>query len=218
MQYRTLAVWTVLVWMLVVGRGMNAAAADPQEQIRHMLDDLRGVLTDETLKAPAQSPQRQENIDQIVAPHFDFAEMARRSLGHHWYKITPEQQQEYLRIFSHLVEASLVNRIAYRSEKQGGGYGSVPQAIHYTQQTIEPNGYALVRTAMEYLNDPTKEDIDYLLLKHHDTWLIYDVVTEGASMVTNYRTQFDQIIRQESYAGLMDRLKMSDRQGQSSSR
>jgi phospholipid transport system substrate-binding protein len=218
MQNRDLAVWIILVCVLVMGRGINAQGGDPQERIRNMLDGLRAVLTDETLKAPEQRQGRQDKIHQIVSQHVNFAEMAQRSLGRHWDKITRQQQQEYLQIFSQLIEESLVHRIAYRSEKTREGYGTVPDAIQYTHQTIEPSGAAAVRTSMAYANDPTKEEVEYLLRKHNGNWLIYDVVTEGASIITNYRTQFDQIIRQESFDGLMERLKTSYRHGQGSSR
>jgi phospholipid transport system substrate-binding protein len=62
---------------------------------------------------------------------------------------------------------------------------------------------------MTYAQDPTPEGIEYLLLRRDGMWWVYDVVAEGASMVTNYRTQFAQIMRQESFADLMQRLKTS---------
>src|SRR5262245_52970389 len=129
MQYRNLVVWTIVVGVLVVGRGINAESGAPQEQIRNMLDGLRAVLTDETLQAPEQRQKRQDKIHQIVEQHCNFAEMAQRSLGEHWDKITPAQRQEFLRIFSQLVEDSLVQRIAYRGEKNRQGYGTVPDTI-----------------------------------------------------------------------------------------
>jgi phospholipid transport system substrate-binding protein len=218
MQYRNLAVWTILVCTLVVGRGIRAEGGDPQERVRNMLDGLRAVLTDETLRAPEQRQGRQDKMHQIIAQHCNFAEMAQRSLGPHWDKITPAQRQEYLQIFSQLIEESLVHRIAYRGEKNRQGYGTVPDTIQYPPQTTQPGDTAMVRTVMSYANDPTKEEVEYLLHKRDGNWLIYDIVTEGASMLTNYRTQFDQIIRQESYDGLIERLKTSYRHGQAPSR
>jgi phospholipid transport system substrate-binding protein len=218
MQYRDLAVWIILVGGLVVGQGIHAEGGDPQERVRSMLDGLRTVLTDETLKAPEQRQGRQDKIAHIVSQHFNFPDMAQRSLGPHWDKITPKQQQEYLQIFSQLIAESLVQRVAYRGEKNRQGYGTVPTAIEYRPQTVEPGGTATVRTVMTYANDPTREEIEYHLRQHNGNWQIYDVVTEGASMLTNYRTQFDQIIRQESYDGLMERLKTSYRHGQAPSR
>jgi phospholipid transport system substrate-binding protein len=218
MQYRNLAVWTILGCVLVVGGGSIATGDEPQERIRTMLDDIRAVLADKTLQAPAQQQALQAKLYQILASHCDFAAMAQRSLGSHWEKITPAQQQEYQQLVSQLLAEQLVRRIAYRGEHSRQGYGTVPDAIAYTSHTVEPDGTATVRTVMAYAKETATETVDYRLLKPHGTWLVYDVVTEGASMLANYRTQFDQIIRQESYAGLLERLKTSYRHGQALSR
>jgi phospholipid transport system substrate-binding protein len=133
--------------------------------------------------------------------------MARRSLGHDWHRLTPAQQEEFVQLFSPLLLHSLVQRIMYRATISAEGYGSVPNAIQYRRETIDPDGDASVQTVMTYAHEQTTEDIEYLLLRRDGTWKVYDVVVEGASMVTNYRTQFAQILRQESYADLIRRLK-----------
>jgi phospholipid transport system substrate-binding protein len=198
-----------LTSLLLVSHGIAAQAGEPQELVSQTLQSLLAVLTDDTLKTPERRQERQTRLGQVVAHRFDFAEMARRSLDQHWHRLTPPQQQEFVRIFSDLVLQSLVERIAYRATTSSAGYGSVPNAIRYTRETIDPAGYASVQTAMAYAHEQATEDIEYLLLRRDGTWKIYDVVAEGAGMVTNYRAQFAQIIRQESYDDLLKRLKMS---------
>jgi phospholipid transport system substrate-binding protein len=173
------------------------------------LTGLLAVLTDDTLKVPAQRQERDRRLAQVVAQSFDFKEMARRSLGHEWHKLTPTQQDDFVKLFSPLLLQSLVKRIAYRATTSAEGYGSVPNAVQYIRETIDPDGDASVQTAMTYAHEQTTEDIEYLLLRRNGTWKVYDVVAGGASMVTNYRTQFAQIIRQESYDDLIKRLKTS---------
>ena len=133
--------------------------------------------------------------------------MARRSLGHDWHRLTPTQQEEFVQLFSPLLLQSLVKRIAYRATTSAEGYGSVPHAIQYTRETIDPDGDASVQTVMTYAHEQTTEDIEYLLLRRNGTWRVYDVITEGASMVSNYRTQFAQILRQESYNDLIKKAQ-----------
>ena len=98
------------------------------------------------------------------------------------------QQEEFVQLFSPLLLQSLVKRIAYRTTTSVEGYGSVLNAIQYVRETIDPDGDASVQTVMTYANEQTTEDIEYLLLRRNGTWRVYDVVAEGASMVTNYRT------------------------------
>ena len=192
-----------------MSHGKAAEAGEPQELIRQTLTGILAVLTDDTLKTPEQHPERLRRIAQVVSQSFDLKEMARRSLGHNWHRLTPTQQEEFLQLFSPLLLQSLVKRIAYRATTGAAGYGSIPTAVQYTRETIDPDGDASVQTVMTYAREQTTEDIEYLLLRRNGTWRVYDVIAEGASMVTNYRTQFAQILRQESYEDLIKRLKTS---------
>jgi hypothetical protein len=88
----------------------------------------------------------------------------------------------------------VLQRIAYRITSSPAGYGSVPNAIRYPRQSIDPAGYASVQTVMTYAHEQTTENLEYLLLRKNGAWRVYDVVVEGAGMVTNYRAQFAQII------------------------
>jgi phospholipid transport system substrate-binding protein len=192
-----------------MSHGQIATAGEPQELLRQTLTGVLAVLTDDTLKAPAQRQARLDRLAQVVAPSFDFKEMARRSLGHEWHRLTPVQQAEFVQLFSPMLLQSLVQRIAYRATTSATGYGSIPTTIHYERETIDPDGDASVQTVMSYAQDPTTEDIEYLLSRRNGTWRVYDMIVEGASMVTNYRTQFATILRQESYDALITRLKTS---------
>jgi phospholipid transport system substrate-binding protein len=210
--YRTWPCWTlviVLTSLWLISYDKAAEAGEPQELIRQTLTGILAVLTDDTLKAPEQQPERLRRIAQVVSQSFDLKEMARRSLGHNWHRLTPAQQEEFVQLFSPLLLQSLVKRIAYRATTSAEGYGSIPNAIQYTRETIDPDGDASVQTVMTYAREQTTEDIEYLLLRRNGTWRVYDVIAEEASMVTNYRTQFAQILRQESYEDLIKRLKTS---------
>ena len=207
---RTWWYWTLVIMMISLGLmspNPMAEAGEPQDVIRQTLTGVLAVLTDDTLKAPTQQQARLERLAQVVAPSFDFKEMARRSLGHTWHRLTPTQQETFVQLFSPLLLQTLVQRIAYRATTSAPGYGSIPTAIHYRQESIDPDGDASVQTAMTYAQESTTEDIEYLLLRRNNTWRVYDVIVEGASMVTNYRTQFATILRQESYEALLNRLK-----------
>jgi phospholipid transport system substrate-binding protein len=209
---RTLPCWTlviVLTGLWLMSHGKTAEAGEPQELIRRTLTDILAVLSDDTLKAPEQRQERLRRIAQVVSPSFDFKEMARRSLGQNWHRLTPAQQEEFVQLFSPMLLQSLVKRIAYRATTSAEGYGSVPNAIQYQRETIDPDGDASVQTVMTYAQEQTTEDVEYLLVRKDGTWKVYDIVVEGASMITNYRTQFAQILRQESYADLIKRLKSS---------
>jgi len=49
--------------------------------------------------------------------------------------------------------------------------------------------------------------VDYRLLRRGDRWIVYDVVVENVSLVGNYRTQFEKIMRNGGYPALVQRLQ-----------
>ena len=100
--YRTWPCWTlvlILTGLWLMSHGKVAEAGEPQELIRQTLTGLLAVLTDETLKPPEQRQERLRRIAQVVSPSFDFKEMARRSLGRDWHRLTSTQQEEFVQLF-----------------------------------------------------------------------------------------------------------------------
>ncbi len=69
------------------------------------------------------------------------------------------------------------------------------------------HGRAWVRTEITGMRDLPVE-VEYRLLQRHGDWEVYDIVIEGVSLVNNYRIQLNNIIRQDSYAALVNKLKL----------
>jgi phospholipid transport system substrate-binding protein len=77
--------------------------------------------------------------------------------------------------------------------------------IDYTGEVVDGQ-YAEVRTVVVRPND--RIPLNYRLLNEGGTWKVYDVVIEGVSLVSNYRSQFSRILNESSYAELVRRLKI----------
>jgi phospholipid transport system substrate-binding protein len=125
--------------------------------------------------------------------------MAKRAMGRHWRDLTPAQQNEFVALFSDLLERSYVGKIESAS-------GSSDFEVLYTQERIDQDGYAIVRTEVVNKRD-LNTDIEYRLLRRNGDWEAYDIIIEGVSLVNNYRTQFSTIIRQKSYEALVQQMK-----------
>lgn len=129
---------------------------------------------------------------------FGFEEMAQRALGQHWRKRTDAEKKEFTALFGELLERSYINKIeSYTGEKK----------VAYTKETVDKDGYASVVSEIA-----TKHDlpviVEYRLLRRNNDLQIYDVIIEGVSLVNNYRTQFNNIISQESFAALVKKLEL----------
>ena len=194
-----------VVGVVVVGLLAGAAGAgEPLDRIRETVSEVLAVLEDETLQSPQNQTLRRERLRQAVYKRFGFKEMARRSLGRHWRDLNAEQRQEFVGLFSDLLERSYVGKI------EGSGAGS---QVDYPRETIDEEGFASVLSLITNRLG-SQIDVEYRLLQPDGdtTWEVYDVVIEGVSLINNYRTQFNNIIHRTSYDGLVKQLRLKQAQ------
>jgi phospholipid transport system substrate-binding protein len=127
--------------------------------------------------------------------------MARRALAIHWRERTPQEQQEFVRLFRDLVEGTYINRLESSIQEK--------REIQYVGEQVDGSRATVKTTVVTRRNQQVP--IDYRLQKADGRWLIYDVLVEGISLVNNYRSQFNRIITSSSYNDLVQ--KMKNRQG-----
>jgi phospholipid transport system substrate-binding protein len=176
---------------------IKAWAGVPTDQLRGSVDRVIQILEDPQLKAEARVADRRAAIRKEAESIFDFTETARRALGQHWKTLNPSQQQEFVSLFEDLLERAYVLKI----EKYSG------EKVTYLGDTVDGD-LATVKTKFT-TKQGTEIPVDYRLLRRGDRWLVYDVFVEGVSLVANYRTQFDRIMRTGSYDELVRRMKAS---------
>jgi phospholipid transport system substrate-binding protein len=180
--------------LLLAGHGMRAEAGEPQEKVKVTVDNVVAILANKTL----QLQERQAKIRQAVLQRFSFDEMAQRALAQHWRTLTPPQRQEFVGLFTDLLEGSYITRIA--NSNPG------PQSVRYVKEDIN-NDQAAVHTEIGNERD-APATVEYRLLHKNGDWKVYDIVIEGVSLVNNYRTQFNTIITKDSYAGLVKQMRL----------
>jgi phospholipid transport system substrate-binding protein len=183
-----------LVLAVTTLTGRSALAGAPTEQLRAQIDRVLKTLEDPELKKENRAKDRRGAVRKIANDIFDFSETARRSLGRHWQGRTPAEREEFVQLFTDLLERSYISKI----ETYGG------EKIAYLGDTIEAD-QAKVQTKLITKNGEIP--IEYRMHKTGDRWLVYDVVIEGVSLVANYRTQFNKIIQTSSFQELMNKMK-----------
>ena len=191
------AVCVVFIFCLSLAPGAvpTACAGDETDQIRETADAVIAVLNNKELKKPENKLKRRKLLREIVDKRFDFAEMAKRSLGLAWNKRTPEEKKEFVSLFSDLLEDTYIRKIKrYEHEK-----------VIYTGERVE-GSYAAVRTKV-VTDQGVEIPVEYRIFKKGTKWEVYDIIIEGVSLVNNYRSQFSSIINSDTYAGLVKKLK-----------
>jgi phospholipid transport system substrate-binding protein len=131
---------------------------------------------------------------------FDFDEISRRALSRHWTARSPEEQVEFVRLFTDLLERSYIGRIeSYAGEK-----------IVYVNELVD-GSYATVRSKVLAARRTADTPVDYRLHLVQGRWKVYDILIDNVSFVATYRSEFARILQREPYAELVERLrKQSD--------
>src|SRR4029453_1636319 len=172
-----------------------AVGGGPTDQLKAQIDRVIKALEDPELKKEGRAKDRRAAVRKIANDIFDFSETARRSLGRHWQGRTPAERDEFVQLFSDLLERSYIGKI----ETYGG------EKIAYNGDSVEGD-QAKVQTKL-VTKGGGEIPIEYRMHKAGDRWLVYDVVIEGVSLVANYRTQFNKIIQTSPFQELMNKMK-----------
>lgn len=171
----------------------EAGRARPIDLVKASVDRVLAIV--QSSPTPVSEGRRRSDIRQLADGLFDFKEMGRLTLAGHWKERTPLEQQEFVRLFTALLERSYLSSIEnYAGEK-----------ITFLNESVS-GPYAQVRSRIT-TDRRVEISIDYRLLDTGTRWVVYDVVLDGVSLVSNYRSQFNSIIRTSSFAGLVAKLQ-----------
>ena len=180
-----------LVAVLVLSLAAAASAGQPTDQLRSYTDQVEKVLQNPALSLP----ERREAVKHLAEEVFEVSETAKRALGPHWQQRTPAEREEFVKLFANLLEQTYIARI--------GEFGG--EKLTYVSEQVDGDR-AVVRARITTKNG-TDVPVESRLLQKESRWLIYDILVENLSLISNYRSQFDRVIRTASYEELVKRLK-----------
>ncbi len=168
-----------------------ALAEDPMEPIEKTVDEILVILQSDR---EVEWPKKRQRISKIIQKRFDFQEQSRLVLASHWEKITPEEKEQFISLFSDLQEYGFLNRLKNYSDEK----------VTFTKQLTKGNKavvYSTIITATEEI------PIIYRMKNNQDSWFVYDVIIDGVSIVKNYRQQFSVIMEKEKFPGLIAKME-----------
>jgi phospholipid transport system substrate-binding protein len=179
-----------------------AQALTPTETVKSRVDRALQGLGQSPATGPEAAQSRRAEIRRAADSLFDFPEMARRALGRHWADRTPTEREEFVRLFTDLIARSYIGKI----DRYAG------EAIAYTGERVDGDE-ASVRSQVVTAKG-SQIPVEYRLHRVNDNWSAYDVLIENVSLVGTYRSQFDRIIKAESFAQLVRRLREKGQVGE----
>jgi len=191
----------LLLFAATITLGLPVHAESPREYVQATADEVLAVLKDPNLDSDAKIAK----IETIAYARFDFDTIARLVLARNWRKMTPEQQQTFIREFKkHLSVTYGKNVDSYANE-----------TIEITGDREEPRGDWTVQTKI--VRGSAAEDIlvDYRLRLRENQWRVIDVVVERISLVSNFRSQLQEIISHDGIDAMLAMLAEKNASGES---
>jgi phospholipid transport system substrate-binding protein len=171
----------------------NIASADisPTDSIRGSVDGILTLLQNKEL----DKVTRRKEMRKVINGRFDFRAMSQSTLATNWKKASEEQQQEFVTLFSQLIENTYIGRVeAYTDEK-----------VDYPGEKVKGKK-AVVATLI--LTASADIPIDYKVYqKKNGEWWVYDVIIEGISLISNYRSSYRDIVSKEGVDGLLAKMR-----------
>ncbi len=168
---------------------------DPMEVVKKSVDQVLSIITDPELKKPEKTQERRARLRALVQDLFDFNEISKRVLGRHWRKFSKEEFKEFQDLFAKMLENVYLTKIEnYSGEK----------VVYEAAREIGKGKYA-VNTKI--VKDNLEIPVTYRLKRIKDKWVGYDVIVEGVSLVKNYRSQFQQILKKKSPEELLAHMR-----------
>lgn len=178
-----------------------AAEETPDALVKRTADEIIAIIKADKDIQNGNSAKVFELAEQKVLPHFDFERMTRLAVGRNWSQANDEQKQSLVKEFRALLVRTYSSSLSqYRN-----------QTIDVKPTKVGPaDKEATVRSAVIQQGGPPIP-IDYTMEKADSGWKVYDVVIDGASLVTTYRGTFNDQVQKGGIDGLVKTLQERNR-------
>jgi phospholipid transport system substrate-binding protein len=194
----------LLALVLAVGAPPAAAAEPPArpEDAQAAIEQAHGTFKELLAKQVAAGSKDERELNARVAAEFralfDVRALAEKALSAHWGKMTEDQRQRVAALLETLIHRSYV--------KQLRAHAQAPVA--YEPPSTE-DGSVRVKTVITIQEGgrPADVHVDYLLARTAGGWRVWDLITDGVSVLKTYRSQFNRVIAKDGVDGLIARLQ-----------
>ena len=181
-----------------VGLTTPASAGMPTDRVRGFFEDVNRIIAD-----PAYDDRLADRIAALralLADMVDFRSAAAAALGSEWAARAPQEREEFVRLFTDLLQTSVVGSVGARARLDGKGV-----AVTYIGELADGPGVTVATSVLTRSGEPM--GVGYRMSQRSGRWLVYDVVVDGVSLVENYRAQFHKVMHRSSYNGLVSEMR-----------
>jgi phospholipid transport system substrate-binding protein len=190
--------WMALVlWLGFASLSAMDMNQHPDQAIRDTIERVRQQIQQERASFQARPEQLYDLVESEFMPHIDSRYIAQLVLGRHWPGASESQRTRFISALKdHLMYSHALSLLEYEDTAELH-WQPVPSAADTTDVVVP----------MEVIRSNTPPvRVNFSVRLVGTEWKIYDVNTGGISMVTNFRGQFNAVIRKEGLDALIARL------------
>lgn len=171
-------------------------AQDPLEAVRQNIENGIRVLEDPQYDDDSRKEDQQEVLWEIMQQTYDFRVFSQKVLGSYWYKFSPRQRDEFVKVFSEFLGKFYLGKL---QDRYNG------QKLYFLRQQMINDSIALVDIEVSWQN--IKVPLTLRVTNRSGKWKVYDLDVLGINAVSNYRAQFKSFLRKESPQQIIGRLR-----------
>jgi phospholipid transport system substrate-binding protein len=188
----------MLLIVILIGLTTSVAVSDiqPMEVLRGKISQGLAILNDRQYSTTGYRALREERLRLLTLELFDFSTMSRMVLSSHWQDFTSEERMAFVQAFTEFLQRSYLPVLLDRYNGE---------QIEYVRQVLVSSSRA--RVEVQVLWREKTVPIDVKMIRREGVWKVYDVYALGISAIRNYRAQFQWLLRQETPAQVIERLK-----------
>ena len=186
---------TGLILLTLLQVSFPAFAGVPLDTVKANVNGVIEVLRDPKLQGESGTKVKEQRIATAAEKLFDFVELSKRTLGLNWNKFTQDQRKEFVELFKSILKDAYVEKITAYTNEQVNFTKEVP----LSEDTVEVQSDIVAKSG--------QVPIYYRVIKKDNEWKVYDVVIEGVSLVSNYSTQFREILANNPPEKVLETLR-----------
>jgi phospholipid transport system substrate-binding protein len=190
-----------LLAALVAAAPARAQDVPPDQLVKTVTLEVVDLITKDKEIQAGNRAKLIQLIDAKVLPHFNFAAMTALALGQSWNKASPEQKKRLTEEFRTLLVRTYASALSAYSE----------QKLDFRPLRAKPTDTDVTVQVRVLQPGAQPVPIDYSMEKTSSGWKVYDVMVGGVSLVANYRTEFNNVVRESGIDGLIKNLANKNR-------
>jgi phospholipid transport system substrate-binding protein len=182
---------------LGLGCAQPALAVSPTATLVSFFDQANAVVR--TVDPTRDLEEPRQAIRDLVNEVIEARAASALALGATWNSRVPEDQDEFVRLFSSVLERGFVAAIVTKANMTGG------VKVQYLGESIDGDSASVATTLLS--RNGTELPVDYWLVRRGERWKVQDVAIDGVSLIANYRAQFSRVLRDYLYSELVAKMR-----------